>query len=92
MRAIARSIAVLAAPVALSITMAAAPVSTVPAAGASPAAAKTAAMQWVFWQSYASSRTCNNTGALGVLGGAWSDYTCSYVPVDDQPYWLFVNL
>jgi hypothetical protein len=61
---------------------------------ATPAsAAPETALGWEFWDSYPTSRQCNNVGAFGILGGAWSDYACSFTPVDEtDPYWLYVYL
>lgn len=89
MRRFMRAATMLVVPVLLSVVLTAAPASAAPPAPQATAQEAVAA-EWRLWDSYETARLCNNIGAMGQLGGAWSAFTCSYIPVDDQPYWLWV--
>jgi hypothetical protein len=52
------------------------------------------AADWQVWDTFTIRGSCENRGALGLFGGAWSDYFCQYSPWDDtgELFWLYVLL
>lgn len=90
MQRLMRSVALLAAPILLSVALAGAPASATPTGTNPPTAQDSVVAGWQVWDRYTSLSQCETIGAFGQLGGAWSAFTCSYVPPDAEPYWLWV--
>jgi hypothetical protein len=61
-------------------------------AATSQSAGTATAVVWQYWDSYSSYQTCRTVGGLGIVGGLWTDYSCSYIPTSAEPWWLFVNM